>query len=802
MPVRHGSVRRDRPAAPVGARAPACLAGAGDVPVTTAAPPRTARPGPRAPVPPATGPPVTTAVVAAAAVLLAGTPVAAVVQGTRWVGYAAAAVALVLAVGLVLGRSPAAVVPPAQVLGLTGLLTVLFSGAGVLGVLPGPGALAELGALLGGAGAQIDTGIPPVPATPEILFLVTLAFGLLAVLVHGLAVLAGAPAAAGVPLLAVFAVPTALADELLPWWSVLAAAAGFGALLLVRGGSVKLLPGGATVTVAAVVLALLVGASATMVGTGGRFGTGTGGSGAGGAIGLSPFTALRGQLEQTTPGELFHVRGLPQPSYLRALTLREYVPGEGWQAGAPEPGVAISGPLAADPVPPGEQVTVDVENQGFRDYWLPVYGDPVTVTGLPPQTWAYDGRSGIAYTSRPRQEDSWQQQAVLPAPTADQLRAAEGAAGAGAEYLSVDGVDPRVAEIAAEVTRDRETGFDKTMALVDYFAGPDSTFGYSLQTAPSAGDDPLVEFLTVGRIGYCEQFASAMAVMLRTVGVPARVAVGFTGGTDSGRYRSVTTADAHAWVEAWFPGVGWTTFDPTPLVDGRTLVPSYVEEARGRPGGGAELPVPEALGPDDLPAGDPLGQPEPVGPAEPETAAPDTTGSVRSGWPLTAALVVARGLVVAGATPAVVRAGQRRRRLAAAHAGGPRAAGAAWAEVLADSADRGGGGGPAETVRDTARRLVREHRLDGDAQQALRGVVGSVERSWYGDEHPQPGELDEPLHTLRAAVADGSPLSVRAGLMPRSVLDRRRPGDRPQRGAATDTAGTDRAAGAAERSGR
>ena len=95
-----------------------------------------------------------------------------------------------------------------------------------------------------------------------------------------------------------------------------------------------------------------------------------------------------------------------------------------------------------------------------------------------------------------------------------------------------------------------------------WFTGPGSSFTYDLSTAPGNGDDALVEFLTSGRRGYCEQFASAMAVMLRTLGVPARVAVGFTGGRDAAGARSVGTADAHAWVEAWFPGAGWTTFDP------------------------------------------------------------------------------------------------------------------------------------------------------------------------------------------------------------------------------------------------
>lgn len=83
---------------------------------------------------------------------------------------------------------------------------------------------------------------------------------------------------------------------------------------------------------------------------------------------------------------------------------------------------------------------------------------------------------------------------------------------------------------------------------------------------PPVSPYPLVSFLTVDRIGYCQQFAGSMALLLRMGGVPARVATGFTTGTynNATKQWSVTDVDAHAWVEAWFPHYGWVTFDPTP----------------------------------------------------------------------------------------------------------------------------------------------------------------------------------------------------------------------------------------------
>jgi len=91
-------------------------------------------------------------------------------------------------------------------------------------------------------------------------------------------------------------------------------------------------------------------------------------------------------------------------------------------------------------------------------------------------------------------------------------------------------------------------------------------YGYTLQLLPATVPDPLANFLFERRKGHCEYFASAMAVMLRAIGIPSRVVTGFMSGVYNPLtgWQVVRASDAHSWVEAWIPGHGWTTYDPTP----------------------------------------------------------------------------------------------------------------------------------------------------------------------------------------------------------------------------------------------
>jgi transglutaminase-like putative cysteine protease len=137
-----------------------------------------------------------------------------------------------------------------------------------------------------------------------------------------------------------------------------------------------------------------------------------------------------------------------------------------------------------------------------------------------------------------------------------------------AEYLQLPELDPRIPVLAAQVTRSLTNDYDRAANIEAYLAGH---YAYTLDLSGPATSDPLANFFFVRRSGNCEYFASAMTVMLRSVGIPARYVTGFGPGeyNDVAGDYIVRQSDAHAWVEVYFAKYGWITFDPTPSGSGR-----------------------------------------------------------------------------------------------------------------------------------------------------------------------------------------------------------------------------------------
>ncbi|MFN2479811.1 MAG: transglutaminaseTgpA domain-containing protein [Pseudonocardiaceae bacterium] len=749
------------------------------------------------------------AAAAGLAVVLAATSLTGVLAGSRWWGFVVLTIAVVVAAGVALDwlRMPPIVVAVGQLAALVGLVTAVFTSAGWLAVLSGPSSAEQLWTLFEGAAQQIRVGVPPMAQSTEVLCLVVVAVGLVAVAMHALVVSAGAPACSGLVLLCVVTVPAAVSDRMLPWWSFALSAVGYALLLAVDsrrrqlvwgqsagvGGNVGAVPAAAVaVAGGAMVVALVVGATVTAVGTGRSIHTGAAAGRSLGRIGLNPLTSLRGELSAGDTVPLFRVRGMAQRSYLRALTLSRFTPGMGWEIGPLDGALPAHDerterlPLPAGVATPvsGATLQVQIEPINYVDSWLPAFGYPLALGGVAPD-WRYDPNATTIFSDRRQRAAAYTELGVLPEPDPRVLRAPAPAGGAQStpvdpRYLDTGGVDQRVAQLAAQITAGSRTAFDATVALNRWFTDPRNGFRYDLRTAPGNSGDDLVDFLFTGRRGYCEQFASAMAIMLRTLHVPARVAVGFTPGSVTGDSRLITTDDAHAWVEAWFPGAGWLPFDSTPLSDGRTVMPGYVATVPDLSSNTAPPPGPPVAGiPTPAPYAPASAAPRPPA-GNPERTVRPGAGS-RIGQGVTGLLVLG---LLAGITPSGVRELRRRRRLRLVDAGGPQAISAAWDEVLAESVDRGVDPCVGESVRATAQRLADEHALDEPGQAGLRALVAAVERSWYASVNHGPSntgrsgtsfdsELPPAVDVVRASMARCAPLTRMARLLPRSVLRRR-----------------------------
>jgi protein-glutamine gamma-glutamyltransferase len=153
----------------------------------------------------------------------------------------------------------------------------------------------------------------------------------------------------------------------------------------------------------------------------------------------------------------------------------------------------------------------------------------------------------------------------LPALNAVKLRAAatEYPEEIRSVYLQLPVLDSRIPELARGVAAKARTPYDKAVAIETFLR---SRFTYTLELTGKPGDDPLPHFLFETHAGHCEYFASAMTIMLRTLGIPSREVNGFLPGefNDLAGDYIVRASDAHSWVEVYFPATGWVTFDPTP----------------------------------------------------------------------------------------------------------------------------------------------------------------------------------------------------------------------------------------------
>ncbi|HWC34079.1 MAG TPA: transglutaminase domain-containing protein [Mycobacteriales bacterium] len=249
----------------------------------------------------------------------------------------------------------------------------------------------------------------------------------------------------------------------------------------------------------------------------------------------------------------------------------------------------IPGPTAAvptipdDPLPThGATLTEHVDVEANADLiWAP--GVPIGLSGEPGQVRAVvRGDDNVRVYSDPGlRMTSYTVKAVVPPTDPATLQEARGTDPAGDTWTSLPASVPdEVSALAHQVTAGAQNRYQIVTDIENYLRAHER---YSLNTpVPARGEDAVDQFLFHSHVGFCELFASAEAVMLRTLGIPARVVSGLAYGVPDGSSRLYTAANAHAWVEAYYPGVGWSPSDPTAgvsLADTSTNSPSLFSRA-------------------------------------------------------------------------------------------------------------------------------------------------------------------------------------------------------------------------------
>jgi transglutaminase-like putative cysteine protease len=461
---------------------------------------------------------------------------------------------------------------------------------------------------------------------------------------------------------------------------------------------------------------------------------------------VSPLVDIRGRLVDQTDVELFTVAATA-PSYWRLTSLDRF-DGTIWSSvGTYQP---TRGRLPAGATSRGvEEPLVQQFSIGpLSSIWLPAAFRPERVDGV--GGIRFDRRSASLLTQEASSDGlDYVVASAVPRFTAAELATAGEAVPdeIAGDYLDLPDTFPRsVVATAREVTTGAAGPYEQARALQDWFR---ANFTYDTQISPGHSTDAIERFLA-SRRGYCEQFAGTFAAMARAVGLPARVAVGFTPGTITadGRYH-VAGRDAHAWPEVYLAGFGWVAFEPTP--------------GRAVPGGGGYTgvqpqPVPDQPSattvPTSVPApGSPEEAPEDTGPPEdPEPLQPSAgeRGPIERVGRTLALIALVNGLYLAAVAGGRWLLRQRRRRGAATPT---EQVLVAWDEAEEALALAGTGRRPAETAGEFAARVGRSGHPPAVAAR-LSALAADVAAAGFSPTGSDPEAADRAGRAAAAVEAD------------------------------------------------
>lgn len=751
------------------------------------------------------------AALAALATLAVAWPLTSLLQGPNWIGPAILFVLLVAVVGSLLRSldfDPTLIVLGQTLAVLVGLILRYLPDTLIFSIVPGPETASRALELIQDAGRVLQHYVAPAPAPESVEFMIVAVLALTAVSVDSIGVTGRAPATAGIPLVAAFLVSVSnTGDAMQPWFF---AAAALAWLLMVAQQGNRLVSGWssadrresvgshdvsfgptghrslARVLAVVTVLGALVLASVvphlppTFFADGmARNNEGRSIGGGGGQVAFTETMDVTADLKNQSQEPVLRYRTpdrLQQP--LRVTASADFT-GTRWVPPTYDPGPPQQGTLRPSgtgapanagsegntrwdevPVTPGE---VTVQSNNLRMPHLAVPSPVEEVTADVAMGW--DSETASVRLEDP--VDTYQvrfdqiaNRGGLPEGIGDR----EADQGSWGGYLTLDDASLSTVqalndEVVGEATNDLEVA----SRIQQYLRS--GIFVYDLELAPGMDpDDPITHFLDTKQ-GYCVQFATAMVMMAREQGIPARMAVGFLPGElqANGSY-SVIAADAHTWPELWIDGLGWTRFEPTPGI--RTGPPPAYSQI--------ETTAPEA---------DPTltSQAQPTGTAEPTpTSAEDNSwfDSARDfladAWPI---LLRALGvvLVIALLTSVVALAGRRHREALLRSANTPQERIEGQWELLKRSLeDFGIDPPPARSPKEMGEHYSAKARLDRPADAALGRTTATLERARYAPPTQTVEDDDSTMHTDVMRVLDSVsrelPWNIRASakLFPRS----------------------------------
>ena len=755
--------------------------------------------------------------VAAVATLAAASGLAAVFNDFGWLQPVAGGIAVVAIVSE-LARSTRVAAALGPVLAAAAMLlyvTAIEAGDKAYGgVIPTGASLRALGDLARNGFDDIRSLATPVPTHQSLVLLAVVGIAAVELVVDLIAVTLRRAAVAGLPLLAVFALCTSVSRHGVGWIPFANATAGYLWLLLtdakdrvgrwgrtigtepapkaVRGGWADLdaTPSplsalgrrvGLTAIAVAVVVPLLVpGLHGGLPKHGGN-GLGNGG-GSSRTLTINPIVSMTSFLKSSAATPVITMRSTdPSPVYLRLTSLDAF---DG-RTFSPSELTAKSGAVVSDgfQTPPVSGVGVSTQIAVSPDlsvHYLPVptQAENVDLKG----DWHYDAGSNTIFSARTTTKGAaYTVASIRDEPTAAELTSAPAVTSPGqlARYLALPPLPASIRNLADAVTTSSPAPFQKALAIQNYLLAP--PFRYSTQVPPANSATALEDFLLKTKQGFCQQYATAMAVMARLEGIPSRVAVGFTHGQrQADGTWVITTHDAHAWPELYFPGYGWLPFEPTPRSDGQAIRPTFTQAA---PNGGndnadvkKEGKNPTAKAASGAPATARVDRADGADTAVIPPATPTHQAHHRSRtWWLVGLAVLLVGLAAPGTARVVVR---RRRHGAMSEPSAATAA--AWAELRDTFVDAGIDWSDTVTPRTVARMVTADAGLDRHAREALAQLVRAEERARYapaaaanaGGANADLGAgLWEAVSTVRTSLtrAQERPERILAAVMPRST---------------------------------